>query len=105
MAKSIVIELIEAMNKNDSNTIRSLFATNAKQAYGSSKAKKGEQFRSWLETDIIQAQGKVSNPQYKESDNQVVVTGTYSNNNGYTNAADFLFEVEKGKITSWTMRY
>lgn len=59
----------------------------------------------WIESDIINRQGKVKNPQYTViNKNQVVVKGQYSSQ-GYTNKADFLFTVEDGLITAWRMRY
>lgn len=61
--------------------------------------------RKWIESDIISRQGKVTNPQYTViNENQVVVKGQYSSQ-GYTNKADFLFNVENGLITAWRMRY
>ncbi|MFL0353728.1 nuclear transport factor 2 family protein [Xanthomarina sp. GH4-25] len=102
--EKVIKLLITAMSKNDAKTIRSLFHENASQAYGSGAEKSGTAFFSWLESDIIERQGHVENVQYLANSNEVVVTGLYSSK-GYTNKADFLFKVEKGKILSWKMRY
>lgn len=105
MPKEVVGQLIDAMKKNDAETIRSLFSKDAKQAYGTSSPKSGDSFRAWLESDIISVKGQVDNPSLSVDDNKVTVKGTYKNNNGYTSPANFLFTVDKGQITSWTMRY
>ncbi|EDM43991.1 hypothetical protein SCB49_10387 [unidentified eubacterium SCB49] len=101
---AIVKSLINAMENNDAEKIRSLFNKNASQAYGDGAQKSGNAFFSWLESDIIDRKGKVSNPEYKSNNNEVVVTGQYSSE-GYTNKANFLFTVKDGKIQSWQMRY
>ena len=99
-----VKNLIEAMSAKDAEKIRSMFHENASQAYGDSPPKSGEKFFAWLESDIIEREGHVDNPEYIVNGNQVVVKGQYSSR-GYTNKANFLFSVEDGKIKSWQMRY
>lgn len=102
----IVQSLIRAMESNDAQTIRSLFAQDASQRYSIAPRKSGDAFRKRLESDIISVQWQVSDPQITaQEDNEVVVTGVYRNNSNYENKANFLFEVENGKIISWTMRY
>jgi hypothetical protein len=49
--------------------------------------------------------GRVENPSLVATGDEVVVTGQYRNNNGYSSAADFLFVVSDGLIVSWQMRY
>jgi len=66
--------------------------------------KSPEETKRWLESDIIERNGKVSDPEYTINGNEVIVRGQYSSR-GYTNKADFLFTVEDGLITSWRMRY
>ncbi|MCT0246623.1 nuclear transport factor 2 family protein [Synechococcus sp. CS-601] len=102
--KSVVDSLMAAMAANDGEKIRSLFAANASQAYGNGTAKSGEAFFRWLDSDIIQRNGRVENAQLTASGNEVVATGQYQSN-GYSSQADFLFTVEDGRITSWRMRY
>ncbi|MHA7835338.1 MAG: nuclear transport factor 2 family protein [Algiphilus sp.] len=103
----VVGELLSAMEANDAEQIRSLFSSDATQEYERffSRQKQGDAFRDWLESDIIEVHGRVSNPEITADGNEVVVTGTYTNNDDYSSPADFLFVVEGGKITSWTMRY
>lgn len=97
--------LIEAMAAGDAARIRAQFAPTATQAYGADgPMKTAAATARWLETDIISRNGKVTNPQFAVSGNQVVVRGNYSSR-GYTSKADFLFTVDNGKITSWRMRY
>ncbi|SFN64988.1 hypothetical protein SAMN05421741_108143 [Paenimyroides ummariense] len=98
--------LIEAMQAENAELIRAQFSKNATQAYGAEGTMKtADETRKWIESDIISRQGKVANPQYTVIDeNQVVVKGQYSSQ-GYTNKADFLFNVENGLITAWRMRY
>lgn len=98
--------LIEAMQSENAELIRAQFSKTATQAYGADGAMKtAEETRKWLESDIINRQGKVANPQYTLiSENQIVVKGQYSSQ-GYSNKADFLFTVENGLITGWRMRY
>lgn len=98
--------LIEAMQAENAELIRAQFSKNATQAYGAEGIMKtADETRKWIESDIISRQGKVSNPQYTViNENQVVVKGQYSSQ-GYTNKADFLFNVENGLITAWRMRY
>lgn len=97
--------LIEAMAVGDAASIRAQFAPTATQAYGADgPMKTAAATARWLETDIIERNGKVTNPQFAVSGNQVVVRGDYSSR-GYTSKADFLFTVENGLITSWRMRY
>jgi len=105
--KQVVTELIEAMEANDAEKIRSLFSTNATQEYERwwTRKKQGDAFRKWLESDIISVHGRINNPVLKANGNELVVTGTYVNNDNYSSAADFLLVVENGKIMSWTMRY
>ncbi len=100
----VVRELIEAMQANDAERIRSLFDANASQAYGDGGAKSGEEFFRWLDSDIIERQGRVENAQLAVNGNEVVVTGQYQSI-GYTSPANFLLTVENGRITSWRMRY
>jgi ketosteroid isomerase-like protein len=101
----IVTELMAAMQGNDGDRIRAVFADNAGQAYGSGRAKTGDAFRAWLESDIINARGRVENPQVSSDGNSVIVTGQYRNAANYRSAANFLFTVEDGRITNWQMRY
>jgi len=102
--RAVVTALIDAMQTNDAEQIRSLFDANASQAYGDGPAKSGAAFFSWLDSDIIQRQGRVENAELAVDGNQVVVTGQY-HSRGYTSAANFLMTVENGRITSWRMRY
>lgn len=100
-----VRSLIEAMAAGDAARIRAQFAPNATQAYGADgPMKTAAATARWLETDIIERNGKVTNPQIAVNGNQVIVRGDYSSR-GYASKADFLFTVEKGQITSWRMRY
>ena len=98
--------LIEAMQAENAELIRAQFSKTATQAYGAQGTMKtADETRKWIESDIISRQGKVANPQYTViNENQVVVKGQYSSQ-GYTNKADFLFNVENGLITAWRMRY
>ena len=97
--------LIEAMAAGDAPRIRAQFAPTATQAYGADgPMKTAAATARWLETDIIERDGKVTNPQFAVSGNQVVVRGDYRSR-GYASKADFLFTVENGQITSWRMRY
>jgi len=98
--------LIEAMHAENAELIRAQFSKNATQAYGAEGTMKtADETKKWIESDIISRQGKVANPQYTViNENQVVVKGQYSSQ-GYTNKADFLFNVENGLITAWRMRY
>lgn len=98
--------LIEAMHAENAELIRAQFSKNATQAYGAEGTMKtADETKKWIESDIISRQGKVANPQYTViNENQVVVKGQYSSQ-GYTNKADFLFNVENGLITTWRMRY
>jgi len=102
--EAVVSALMEAMQANDAEQIRSLFAPNASQAYGDGAARSGEAFFSWLDSDIIERQGRVEDAQLSVDGNEVVVTGQYQSR-GYTSAANFLITVEDGLITSWRMRY
>lgn len=103
----VVLALLSAMEANNGPRIRSLFANNATQNYERWYAmqKRGDKFRAWLESDIIEVQGRVVAPKFNVDGERVIVTGTYINNNDYKSAADFLFIVKDGKILSWTMRY
>jgi ketosteroid isomerase-like protein len=97
--------LVEAMAANDAARLRALFAANASQAYGSGKAKSGADFFAWLQSDIIDAKGRVDDASYAANGSEVVITGQFSNRRGYRSAANFLLVVEQGKIVSWRMRY
>lgn len=103
--QAVIGALLNAMQANQGDRIRELFAEDARQAYGTSPAKSGDTLRAWLETDVIQPQGRVDNARLAVTGNEVIVTGRYKNANGYESASDFLFEVRQGKITSWQMRY
>lgn len=98
--------LIQAMDAENAKDIKAQFSKTATQAYGADGVMKtAKETSRWLETDIIDRQGKVKNPEYSIiSDKEVVVKGQYSSR-GYTNKANFLFTVENGLITSWRMRY
>lgn len=98
--------LIEAMKAENAELIRAQFSETATQAYGADGIMKtAEETKKWIESDIIERQGKVANPEFTViSENEVVVKGQYSSR-GYTNKANFLFTVENGLITSWRMRY
>ena len=98
--------LMKAMQAEKAELITAQFAETATQAYGAEGTMKtAEETKKWIESDIVDRQGKVANPQYTLlNENQVVVTGQYSSQ-GYTNKANFLFTVENGLITSWRMRY
>jgi SnoaL-like domain len=97
--------LVEAMAANDAARIRALFAPNASQAYGNGTAKSGPAFFAWLQSDIIDARGRVDNARFAASGNRVEITGQYSNRSGYRSAANFLLIVEQDRIVSWQMRY
>lgn len=105
--KEVVTALLNAMKNNNAEQIRAVFADNASQEYERWYKRKnsGERFKSWLESDIINVHGQVIEPVLRATDNQVVVTGTYKNNAGYSSPANFLLVVEQGKVVSWTMRY
>lgn len=98
--------LIEAMKAENAELIRAQFSETATQAYRADGIMKtAEETKKWIESDIIERQGKVANPEYTVlNENEVVVKGQYSSR-GYTNKANFLFTVENGLITSWRMRY
>ena len=97
--------LIEAMEAGDAARIRAQFSPNATQAYGADgRMKTPAATARWLESDIISRNGKVTNPEFSENGNEVIVRGQYSSQ-GYSSKADFLFTVENGLITSWRMRY
>jgi len=97
--------LIEAMAAEDAARIRAQFSPSATQAYGAD-GRMGTPAAAarWLETDIIERNGKVTNPEFTVNGNEVIVRGQYSSR-GYSSKADFLFTVENGLITSWRMRY
>jgi hypothetical protein len=102
---SPVRALIEAMAAEDAEGIRRQFSPGATQAYGAEgDMKTPEETRRWLESDIIERSGKVADPEYTVTDNEVIVRGQYSSR-GYSSRADFLFTVQGGLITSWRMRY
>lgn len=103
--ESTVRALLAAMEANDPVRIRAAFAPAASQAYGNGPPKTGDAFSRWLQSDVIDRQGKVANPSLAVSGNEVVVTGQFSNNAGYRSAANFLFKVSDGRIVSWQMRY
>ena len=102
--EAVVSALMDAMQANDADQIRALFDENASQAYGDGAARSGEAFFSWLESDIIEREGRVEDAQLAVDGNDVMVTGQYQSR-GYTNEANFLLTVENGLITSWRMRY
>ncbi len=102
--ETIIKLLIEAMQINEAEKIRSLFNENASQAYGDGAAKSGAAFFKWLDSDIIDRKGHVDDAKFTVNGNEVIVTGQYSSE-GYTNKANFLFTVEDNKIMSWRMRY
>ncbi|PZX43304.1 ketosteroid isomerase-like protein [Nonlabens dokdonensis] len=102
--ESTIKSLIDAMEANDGDKIRSLFHDNASQAYGDGPSKSGKAFFKWLDSDIIDRKGHVEGAHFTTTGNEVVVTGQYSSE-GYTNKANFLFFVKEGKIMSWQMRY
>lgn len=104
-AEAPVRALIEAMAAEDAAAIRAQFSADATQAYGADgRMKSPAATARWLETDIIQRNGKVADPVFTVNGNEVVVQGQY-NSIGYSSKADFLFTVENGLITSWRMRY
>ena len=104
-ADAPVRALIAAMQAEDAPAIRAQFATSATQAYGADgPMKSAAATAKWLESDIIERQGKLSSPEISVQGNQVVVRGQY-NSKGYSSKADFLFTVDNGLITSWRMRY
>ena len=102
--ETIVRTLIDAMAANDAPAIRVAFAEDAKQAYGAGAPKSGEAFRAWLESDIIELQGRVEAPRFRTNGTTVTVTGTYRNDNGYSSEASFLFTVRGGRIVAWHVR-
>ena len=89
---AVVKDLIAAMASGDADRIRTAFADDASQAYGSGSQKSGDAFRAWLESDIIDANGRVDDPEFTTDGTAVMVNGTYRNDNGYSSQADFLFE-------------
>jgi hypothetical protein len=98
--------LIAAMSAENAAAIRAQFSSSATQAYGADgKMKSAAATARWLETDIISLKGKVTNPTFSVSGNQVTVRGQYTNSRGYASTANFLFTVNNGLITSWRMRY
>jgi hypothetical protein len=104
-ANSVVRALVDAMKANDAARIRALFAPQAQQSYGDGRPKSGQAFFAWLESDIIQRKGQVTDPQFAVNGNEVIVTGQFSNSRGYRAAANFRLVVENGRIMSWQMRY
>jgi hypothetical protein len=103
--EAAVRALISAMEANDADGIRSAFAPSASQAYGNGSPKTGPEFFEWLQSDIISVHGRVEDPIIVATGDEVVVTGSYRNSNGYSSAADFLFKVSDDQIVSWQMRY
>lgn len=102
--EDVVQALIDAMAENDPQGITAVFADNARQAYGTRTPRTGDAFRAWLQSDIVEDQGRLADAILTTDGNSVVATGTYRNANGYESAADFLFIVEDGRIASWTIR-
>ncbi len=104
-ASAPVRALIDAMAKQDAPRIRAQFSPQATQAYGADGPMKSPAATArWLETDIIERDGKVADPVFSVNGNEVVVQGQYSAR-GYSSKANFLFTVDNGLITSWRMRY
>ena len=103
--KAVVSELMDAMQENDADRIQAVFSQDASQAYGNGSPKSGDAFRAWLQSDIIRPHGRVEGAELTVDGESVVVMGQYRNNGGYTAPANFLMQVEDGKITSWQMRY
>lgn len=101
----VVTELLAAMEEGNAADIRAAFSEEASQAYGSGAAQTGAAFRTWLESDIIAAEGRVENAELSVDGKNVIVTGRYRNANGYSSAANFLMTVEDRLITRWQMRY
>ncbi len=102
--EKVVSSLIDAMAAQEAEKIRALFSEDASQAYGEGRAKAGQAFFRWLESDIIRRDGRVEGAEINADGREVVVTGTYRSR-GYSSVANFLFTVDDGKITSWRMRY
>lgn len=105
--EQLVTDLIQSLQENNAEKIHDAFSSNAIQLYDRfwAKEKTGEKFRKWLNSDIINPHGRVENAKITSSGSQVVVKGQYVNDNGYSSPADFLFEVNDGKIIRWTIRY
>lgn len=104
-ADTPVHALIEAMAAGDAERIRAQFSPSATQAYGADgQMKTPAETARWLESDIIERNGTVVDPEYVVDGNEIIVRGTYRSE-GYSNKADFLFTVDDGLITSWRMRY
>jgi ketosteroid isomerase-like protein len=103
--ETAVRALLSAMEANDAEGIRKVFSPGASQAYGSGAPKAGQAFSRWLQSDIVAVHGRVEDPRLVARGDEVVVTGRYRNNAGYSSAANFLFTVRNGQIVSWRMRY
>lgn len=97
--------LIEAMARRDAAAIRVVFAPDASQTYGNGAWKTPDAFLRWLESDIVAAGGRVDNPRFTSEGDAIVVRGEYRNDKGYRSPANFRFEIAKGKIKRWQMRY
>lgn len=102
--EEIVADLIDAMAVNDADRIAALFGENAQQAYGRRSPRTGAAFRDWLQSDIIAVHGRLEDAQLSSEGGTVMATGRYRNDNGYESDADFLFEIEEGRIIRWIVR-
>lgn len=103
--EAVVRALLVAMDAKDANGIRGAFSPSVSQAYGNGAPKTGAAFSAWIQSDIVAVHGRVENPKLVATGDEVVVTGRYRNNSGYSSAANFLFKVSNGQIVSWQMRY
>jgi ketosteroid isomerase-like protein len=104
-ADAPVRALIDAMAAGDAARIRAQFSPDATQAYGADgRMKTAVATARWLESDIIERNGRVTHPEFTVNGNEVIVRGQYQAR-GYSSQADFLFTVDNGLITSWRMRY
>src|SRR5690606_37497016 len=57
--------LMEAMQTENAELIRAQFSETATQAYGADGVMKtAEETKKWIESDIVDRQGKVANPEY-----------------------------------------
>src|SRR3546814_8987054 len=87
--------LMEAMQTENAELIRAQFSETATQAYDSDGVMKtAEETKKWIESDLVNSQGKDANPEYSViSENVVFFKWTYSLV-GSTNKANLLFNVQ-----------
>jgi hypothetical protein len=102
---AVVISFINAINSNNRQAALDLTTDQTWYAYGQTGGTQNccDRFRAWLESDLFSPNAVIEPAQFTINGNAISMTGRWGRNRQANNAANYIFEINDGRVTSWRL--